>query len=83
MRAMDWSRVSRACLQGGWVRFERTFVAVLLGLTATASPGQTPTAYRDGDHRALATVPGCVAKQVTRPSRVSSRIKEAQGAQAR
>jgi AraC-like DNA-binding protein len=45
--------------------------------------GQTPTAYRDGDHRALATVPGCVAKQVTRPSRVSSRIKEAQGAQAR
>ena len=45
--------------------------------------GKTPTAYRDGDHRALATVPGCVAKQVTRPSRVSSRIKEAQGAQAR
>ena len=36
--------------------------------------GQTPTAYRDGDHAALATVPGCVAKQVTRPSRVSSRI---------
>ena len=45
--------------------------------------GQTPTAYRDGDHAALATVPGCVAKQVTRPSRVSSRIKEAHGAQAR
>jgi AraC-like DNA-binding protein len=45
--------------------------------------GQTPTAYRAGDHHALATVPGCVAKQVTRPSRVSSRIKEAQGAQAR
>jgi AraC-like DNA-binding protein len=34
--------------------------------------GQTPTAYRDGDHAALATVPGCVAKQVTRPSRGSS-----------
>ena len=45
--------------------------------------GQTPTAYRDGDHAALATVPGCVAKQVTRPSRVPSRIKEAQGAPAR
>ncbi|MGH3208969.1 MAG: helix-turn-helix transcriptional regulator [Trebonia sp.] len=45
--------------------------------------GQTPTAYRDGDHTALVTVPGCVAKQVTRPRRVSSRIKEAQGAQAR
>jgi transcriptional regulator GlxA family with amidase domain len=45
--------------------------------------GQTPTAYRDGDHTALATVPGCVAKQVTRPSRVPSRIEEAHGAQAR
>ncbi len=31
--------------------------------------GQTPTGYRAGDHAALATVSGCVAKQVTRPSR--------------
>jgi len=31
--------------------------------------GQTPTAYRAGDHRALAVVPGCVAKDLTRPSR--------------
>jgi len=61
--------------------------------------GQTPTAYRAGDHTVLATVPGCVAKQVTRPSRgssgesrggssrgssgVSSRIKEAQPARSR
>ena len=45
--------------------------------------GQTPTAYRAGDHTALATVPGCVAKQVTRPSRGSSRIKEAQPARSR
>ncbi|MCW2891408.1 MAG: hypothetical protein QOH87_1423 [Trebonia sp.] len=45
--------------------------------------GETPTAYRARDHAALATVPGCVAKQVTRPSRTSSRIKEAHGAQAR
>ena len=57
--------------------------------------GETPTAYRAGDHAALATVPGCVAKQVTRPSRVpggrsgasssgvSSRIKEAQPARSR
>ena len=36
--------------------------------------GETPTAYRASDHAALATVPGCVAKQVTRPTRVSSRI---------
>ncbi len=45
--------------------------------------GQTPTAYRAGDHAALVTVPGCVAKQVTRPTRVSSRIKEAREAPAR
>jgi AraC-like DNA-binding protein len=45
--------------------------------------GETPTAYRARDHGALATVPGCVAKQVTRPTRVSSRIKEAREAPAR
>ena len=44
--------------------------------------GETPTAYRARDHGELVTVPGCVAKQVTRPSRVSSRIKEARGAQS-
>jgi AraC-like DNA-binding protein len=39
--------------------------------------GQTPTAYRAGDHAALARVPGCVAKELTRPIRRSSRIGEA------
>ncbi len=39
--------------------------------------GETPTAYRARDHRGLASVPGCVAKHVTRPSRQSSRIREA------
>jgi AraC-like DNA-binding protein len=38
--------------------------------------GETPTAYRARDHSALASVPGCVAKDVTRPSRESSRIEE-------
>jgi AraC-like DNA-binding protein len=38
--------------------------------------GQTPTAYRDRDHRALASVPGCIAKDITRPSREPSRIGE-------
>ena len=33
--------------------------------------GDTPTAYRNSDHGALASVPGCVAKEVTRPSRGS------------
>ena len=31
--------------------------------------GETPTAYRARDHSALASVPGCVAKDLTRPSR--------------
>jgi transcriptional regulator GlxA family with amidase domain len=44
--------------------------------------GQTPTAYRAGDHGALATVPGCIAKEATRPSRTPSRIKEAEAVPA-
>ena len=39
--------------------------------------GQTPTAYRKRDHAALASVPGCVAKDLTRPSRKPSRNGEA------
>jgi AraC-like DNA-binding protein len=31
--------------------------------------GQTPTAYRTADHSALEGVSGCVAKEMTRPSR--------------
>jgi AraC-like DNA-binding protein len=44
--------------------------------------GETPTAYRARDHSALAGVPGCVAKDLTRPSPRPSRIEEAQGAAA-
>jgi AraC-like DNA-binding protein len=44
--------------------------------------GETPTAYRASDHGALASVPGCVAKDLTRPSRKQSRIGEARGALA-
>ena len=32
--------------------------------------GETPTAYRARDHSALAGTPGCVAKDLTRPSRI-------------
>lgn len=32
--------------------------------------GETPTAYRAGDHGGLANVPACVAKTHTRPSRI-------------
>lgn len=35
--------------------------------------GETPTAYRARDHGALAGVPGCIAKDITRPSREPSR----------
>src|SRR6478736_2816724 len=39
--------------------------------------GETPTAYRARDHSELVNVPGCVAKDMTRPSRKPSRIEEA------
>jgi AraC-like DNA-binding protein len=39
--------------------------------------GETPTAYRSRDHRALERVPGCIARDLTRPSRTPSRIGEA------
>jgi AraC-like DNA-binding protein len=41
--------------------------------------GETPTAYRARDHGALAEVPGCIAKDLTRPSRKPSRIGETAG----
>ncbi|MCW2951453.1 MAG: transcriptional regulator, AraC family [Conexibacter sp.] len=45
--------------------------------------GETPTAYRARDHGALASVPGCIAKDLTRPrSRKPSRIGETRGAVA-
>jgi AraC-like DNA-binding protein len=31
--------------------------------------GETPTAYRARDHSALAGVPGCIARELTRPVR--------------
>src|SRR3954464_3763924 len=42
--------------------------------------GETPTAYRGRDHSALVSVSGCVAKDLTRPSRKPSRIGEAPAA---
>jgi AraC-like DNA-binding protein len=44
--------------------------------------GETPTAYRARDHGALAGVPGCIAKDLTRPSGRPSRIGEAHEALA-
>src|SRR5215510_13673979 len=44
--------------------------------------GETPTAYRARDHSALVSVSGCVAKDLTRPSRKRSRNEEASRAMA-
>lgn len=44
--------------------------------------GETPTAYRARDHGALASVPGCIARDATRPSRDSSRNGETAAAVA-
>jgi AraC-like DNA-binding protein len=38
--------------------------------------GETPTAYRERDHGVLAEVPGCIAKDATRPRREPSRNGE-------
>src|SRR6187551_632486 len=35
----------------------------------TALVGETPTSYRSRDHRAVTAMPGCVAKDATRPRR--------------
>jgi AraC-like DNA-binding protein len=40
----------------------------------TEMVGETPTAYRARDHRDLAGVPGCIARDLTRPGRPSSSI---------
>ena len=39
--------------------------------------GETPSAYRSRDHAGLAGVPGCIARDITRPGRKPSRIGEA------
>jgi AraC-like DNA-binding protein len=66
-----------------------TEVCMAVGCTSLGSfsarftqlTGETPTAYRARDHGALAGVPGCVARDLTRPSRRPSGIGEsAQGA---
>ncbi len=46
--------------------------------------GETPTTYRARDHGALASVPGCIAKDLTRPTPKSRRrLKSNAGSAAR
>jgi AraC-like DNA-binding protein len=73
---------AKALLRGG--ELSVTEVCLAVGCTSLGSfsarftqlAGETPTAYRARDHSALANVPGCVAKELTRPSRRPSRIGE-------
>ena len=68
-----------------------TEVCLAVGCTSLGSfsarftqlTGETPTAYRARDHGELVSVPGCIAKELTRPSSTPSRIGEALGASAR
>jgi AraC-like DNA-binding protein len=75
---------AKALLRGG--ELSVTEVCLAVGCTSLGSfsarftqlVGKTPTAYRAGDHGALASVPGCIAKGLTRPSPKPSRNGEAQ-----
>jgi AraC-like DNA-binding protein len=81
-------RIERAksLLRGG---MSVTEVCFAVGCTSLGSfsarftelVGETPTAYRASDHSGLVNVPGCIAKEMTRPSRnpgrKPSRIGEA------
>jgi AraC-like DNA-binding protein len=68
-----------------------TEVCLMVGCTSLGSfsarftqlVGETPTKYRERDHGALASVPGCIAKDLTRPSRKAIRIGDERGALAR
>jgi AraC-like DNA-binding protein len=65
---------AKALLRGG--EMSVTEVCMAVGCTSLGSfsarftqlVGETPTAYRARDHGALASVPGCVAKDLTRPT---------------
>ena len=80
---------AKALLRGG--NLSVTEVCLAVGCTSLGSfsarftqlVGETPTAYRARDHAALVTVPGCIAKELTRPASEPSRIREARAALAR
>jgi AraC-like DNA-binding protein len=70
---------AKALLRGGELTV--TDVCMAVGCTSLGSfsarftqlVGETPTAYRARDHSPLARVPGCVAKEHTRPKRARDR----------
>jgi len=68
--------VTEVCMAVGWTSLG-SFSARFTQLV-----GEAPTAYRARDHDALAGVPGCIARDLTRPIRQPSRIGEARGVPA-
>jgi len=76
---------AQALLRGGDLSVSE--VCVEVGCTSLGSfssrftelVGETPSAYRARDHGALEAVPGCIARDLTRPGRKSSRIGETAG----
>jgi AraC-like DNA-binding protein len=74
---------AKALLRGG--EMSVTEVCVTVGCSSLGSfsarftklVGETPSAYRARDHGALVGVPGCVAKDLTRPRRQRGTIARA------
>jgi AraC-like DNA-binding protein len=74
-------RVERAKLLLRQGDLSVTDVCMAVGCTSLGSfsarftelVGETPTAYRVRDHGELVGVPGCIAKELTRPSRARNR----------
>lgn len=66
---------AKALLRGGDLSVTEVCIAVGCSSLGSFSArftqlvGETPTAYRARDHGALESVPGCVAKEIARPSR--------------
>jgi transcriptional regulator GlxA family with amidase domain len=63
--------VTQVCLEVGCVSLGS------LRSRFTQLVGETPSAYRHRDHRDLQQLPGCLAREPTRPRRASSRNGEA------
>jgi AraC-like DNA-binding protein len=80
---------AKALLRGGDLSV--TEVCMAVGFTSLGSfsarftqlAGETPTAYGARDHSALANVPGCTARDITRPRRRSSRSRSSRIGEAR
>jgi transcriptional regulator GlxA family with amidase domain len=77
---------AKALLRGGSLSVGEVCVAVGCSSLGSFSArftqlvGETPTTYRARSHEGPASVPGCIARDLTRPIRKPSRIGETVGA---